>query len=258
MDETTEPVQPEGQGGEAASDAPYAEYLERIPEQVRADVEPVFKDWDANVTRRFQEHSEYKRSWEPFEQLGVNKLNPEDVQWGIEFRQLAENPQAVQQWYEQYAQQNGLTAEQAEELAEAVDPEISALKEQLASISQEVVPLLQWRDQQEQVRAQAEAKAEIDQQLADLKKQHGDFPVEMVEKFVANHIQSDPEHAIQLAYEDWTKFRAKIEKDYVQSKLDQPQAAEAGGTPATTPDPVSGLLEAGRIARERLKAERMG
>jgi uncharacterized protein YciW len=45
---------------ESESQAPYANYLAELPETVRSLVEPTFKKWDGDVTRRFQElHSEY-------------------------------------------------------------------------------------------------------------------------------------------------------------------------------------------------------
>src|SRR5438132_770700 len=66
---------------------------------------------------RFQDAADFRKSWEPYEQAGVNQFSPEQVQWGLEFMQALENPQAIQQWYEQYAQQNGLQAEQGQQPA---------------------------------------------------------------------------------------------------------------------------------------------
>src|ERR1035437_4068795 len=72
MAEDDEVVQPpEGQGDQSNS-SPYAEYLVRLPEEVRGDVEPVFRDWDAQTTRKFQDAAEYRKQWEPLEQEYVD------------------------------------------------------------------------------------------------------------------------------------------------------------------------------------------
>src|ERR1035437_4782758 len=76
MAEDDEVVQPpEGQGDQSNS-SPYAEYLDRLPEEVRGDVEPVFRDWDAQTTRKFQDAAKYRKQWEPLEQTGVSQRDP--------------------------------------------------------------------------------------------------------------------------------------------------------------------------------------
>jgi flagellar biosynthesis/type III secretory pathway chaperone len=260
MADEADVVQPdEGQGGGSEGTSPYAEYLERIPEEVRDQVEPVFRDWDANTTRRFQESSEFRKAWEPYEQIGVNQHDPEAVKWGLEMREAAiNNPQAVAEWYQQYAQQYGLNA--AEEQLEAiVDPDVERLvnerlQQQLGPIAEQLGPLLEWRDKQEQERAEKAAAADIERQLEELK--IGPEERARVEMFVPRHM-NDPEHAIQKAVEDFRNLQKQIESDWVKAKSEQPDGAERGGRPDGTPDPVNSLQEAGRIALERLRqAER--
>src|SRR6266702_3198402 len=63
--------------------APYAPYLEQIPESVRGVVEPVFKNWDAGVTQRFQQlHSQY--DWaEPWQEI-AQQYDPETVSQAVQ------------------------------------------------------------------------------------------------------------------------------------------------------------------------------
>jgi hypothetical protein len=50
------------------------EYLDRLPEEMRGDVEPIFKEWDANVTKRFQEAAEFRKTMEPLSDLGLTDI----------------------------------------------------------------------------------------------------------------------------------------------------------------------------------------
>ena len=259
-DDTVDPVQPEGQGGET-TDAPYAEYLSRIPEDARQHVEPVFKEWDSNVTRRFQEASEYRKAWEPFEQTGINQLPPQEVQELMQFRQMvAENPQAVQQWFNNYAQQAGLTpAEQKELEQEAfVDPDVQALVEQqlqqrLSPYEQKFQQFEQFMSRQQEQASLQHGQAEVDRQLSELKAKHPDANVEEFEPYVGKYVDSDPTHAIERGYSDYMALVAKIEKQMVKSKSEQPDAAESGGGTAASPEPVNSLEEAGKLALARLR-----
>lgn len=103
---TEDGVQPEGQG--AASGSPYGEYLSRIPEEQRGVVEPVFKDWDANVTRRFQEASEFRRQWEPYGDLGLTEYDPGYLQQLLQLGQLFNDQDSYKEWLQLQAQEAGL------------------------------------------------------------------------------------------------------------------------------------------------------
>lgn len=85
----TPPAANEGGG----SDVPYAEYLAKLPESVRPLVDPIFKEWDGNVTKKFQEiHGTYE-PWKPVTELGYQ---PQAVQQALMFAQaLEQNPAAV-------------------------------------------------------------------------------------------------------------------------------------------------------------------
>lgn len=260
-----DPVQPDsGQGGDATG-TPYQEYLDRIPEEVRGEVEPVFKEWDANYTRRSQEFADYKRGWEPFEQLGVNQRDPAAVQWAMQFVDALDDPNAIKSWYEQYAQERGLqpaAPAPADGEQEWIDPATTALVEQqlaaqLGPLARQVEEMSAWRSAQEQQRAETQALSEIKTQMDDLKAKHPDeFNADMVEKFVAPYIESDPEHAVQRAFSDWQTMRNQLEKDFLQSKANTPAAAESGGTAAAAPDGISTLKEAAAAAMEQLRANR--
>ena len=264
-------VQPdEGQGDSGGQGAaPYQEYLDRIPEEMRGEIEPVFKEWDANTTRRFQESAERQKQWEPYEELGITQLPVEEAQWLLQFRDAAlNNPQAVQQWWDEYAQQNGLTPQQAAEQQQpgqgvedffATDDQAVAklLDERLGPLQQQVEQFNQWREQQDYTARVAEAERYVEGQIEELQAKHpNEFDRELVEKLVGQYVESDPEHAVQRAFDDSRALIAQIEKRTLQGKANQPAPAESGGVAVSAPEDVKSLEEAGRIAIERLRADR--
>lgn len=269
-------VQPEaveGQGGESAegSQAPYADYLSRIPEEVRGDVEPVFRDWDANVTKRFQEASEYRKGWEPYEQIGVNQHDPATVQWALQFAQAAQHdPQSIQQWFENYAQERGLTPAQAaqeleqqsfEEMGGYGDPDAQRLEQllqqQLQPLQQQLQQMTQWQAQQEYGARMAQATQYVNSQMEELKSKHPDeFDEKLVEKLLPQYIETDPVNAVQRAFEDSRAIRNQIEHGFVKSKTNQPDPALSGGPADLTPPPVKSLKEAEKLAIQQFRADR--
>lgn len=95
------------------SNPAYAEYLSKIPEGFRGVVEPIFKEWDAGVNRRFEQvHSKY----EPYKFLAERQENPDDIRQAMEIqRLLVEDPKRV---YEALAEHFGSTPGQGQALDE--------------------------------------------------------------------------------------------------------------------------------------------
>lgn len=238
-DPNADAVQPEGQGGEGG-DTPYAEYLNRIPEDARGPAEEAFKAWDANTTQRFQEASEYKRGWEPYEQLGVRNHDPEALQEAINLAEVARNnPTQFWEWAQQYAQAQGLTPQQAADLASQDEYGLGSeqqiqqqLTQALTPIQQQMQELAAWRAEQEQQRQIAEIDAQLEATFKELEQKHPDeFNRDMVEALAYKYADPNrpPKDSVLQAFEEYRKFRGGLEKQFLQSKADAPQAPEAGG-----------------------------
>ncbi len=274
MPEYDDGVQPhEGQG--AAGDAPYAEYLNRIPEEVRGQVEPVFKEWDANTTRRFQEQAEYRKQWEPYEQLGVQNLSQDQVQWAMQFMSALDSPQTIKDWYQTYAQANGLSEaekQQQAQQAQQAQPDLASydqfggyedpaqiqnlLKEQLGPLQQELQALAAWRQQQDQQKQLQEAERLIESQKSDLRTKHPEeYNEEAISKLVAQYVSTDPLNAVPRAFADWQQIRGDIEKATLQSKVNQPPPPESGGVADGSPERITSLAQANVIALARLRGQ---
>lgn len=276
-DPATEPVQPEegqGGGGESAGDPPYADYLNRVPEEVRGDVAPVFHDWNSSVNRKFEEHAEYRKGWEPYEPLGINQRSPEEVQWALQLSQLAQqDPQGFQEWFQGYAQEHNLTPqEQAAQAADAPsldeffsgDPQqIQGLLDQrLSPLQQQLEQMNQRFEQQEFAAREAQARQYIDGQVAELRDQHLEsLPKDLRDKFesivethAARYIESDPANAVTRGWADFEALMNQLQTAALQQKVNQPAPAESGGVPALESDAPKSLKEAEAVARQQLRA----
>ena len=265
-DPAADPVQPEdaGQGGEGTGGTPYAEYLDRIPEDARGVAEEAFRAWDANYTRHQQEASEYRNQWEPFEQAGIRQYTPDHLSWALQVAQAAQNdPAALRTWLDQThgpLAPPEPTQPQADEFG-FQDPQqqLNALLEQrLAPFQQQMEQLAQWREAQEQQAALQSGQQVIDQQFGEIEAKHGKLDPETRELVEAiattKYADTDPMNAIPRAYRDYEAFVNQVEKRTLQGKVDQPKPPEGAGPPNSAPEKVTTLAEAGALAREQLRA----
>lgn len=186
--------------------APYTPYLEKLPESVRGLVEPVFREWDAGVTQRFQQlHSQF--GWaEPWQEI-AQEYDPETVSQSLMLLQsLSTDPEG---FYKALGETYGYTPAQAQQIVEQglqqqqgsqseLPPEIA---QRLSSFEQTLGTLAEGflsKQQQEEEAAEEQAFME---HLNQLRQTHGDFDLDYVITKVAAGM--DPEQAV-------TSYRALI------------------------------------------------
>lgn len=274
-----QPDQGQGDGGQTG-DLPYADYLSRLSDEVRGEAQPVFHDWNAHVNKQFEQHAEYRKGWEPYEQLGVNSKDPELVKWALEFAEAASsNPEAIRDWYGSYAQERGLTpaeaaAQAAEQPAEDysfLDPSLNldkVLGEKLGPLQQQLEQFAQWRADIEQQAQLEKIDQIIEQEIAALREQHGkDLPEGFDFKDTVNRFASpyatagaDPKQVVAKAWADFQAVANQLQTAALQAKVDQPAPAETAGVPDVSPPPLGkgqdALRAAQRIALEQLRQNR--
>ncbi|MDE2102251.1 MAG: hypothetical protein KGL39_33710 [Patescibacteria group bacterium] len=217
----------EGQGGAA----PYTDYLERFPEEHRELAESVFKEWDGSVTKRFQEHADFRRQMEPFQQFQGRQAD--ELKWGADFYDAASNnPQAVRDWYQEYAKTHGLEEALEPSADEGFeDPSLQALRQQLDPVAQQVQALTERFEQQDMQARLAEASQQIEAQMDTAKEKLGDlFNRDAIEGLVGKYIESDPTNAVERAAQDWERIANDQRAQALQGKVDTTSpAAETGG-----------------------------
>ena len=269
----TDGVQPDqGQGdvGQTSGGQPYADYLARVPDEVRGTVEPVFKDWNSHVNSRFEEHANYRKQWEPYEQAGVTRYSPQDIQAAFD---LLQNPDQLRSWAdEQYGPVQAPEQQQPQpefDLYGQPDQQQfeQLLESKLGPLSQELQQLAQWRQQQEQQAQIQQIQGVIDREIGMLQEKHAaNLPepirenfAETVERFAdkyANDPSLTPEQMVAKGWADFEALSNQLQTAALQDKVNQPAPAETGGRADLTPDSPKTLKEAGELALAQIRAGR--
>jgi hypothetical protein len=262
IDQGPEVVEPEATV--APQETSYADtFLKDIPDNDRPIVEKYVKDWDAGVTKRFQEvHSEYA-DYKPFKEQGYTQ---EDLGGALALAQaLEENPQGTLQLI---AEHYGITlGEAAQAVADATneqgqqqpvgappstgndaffnDPRFQQVQ-QIAETAAQI--LLSQKEQEEQ----AATDAKLDQTIKELHDKHGDFDEKWVLPMA--YQMGDFEAAV-------TAYKEMVNNILTQNNRPAPVVlGSGGGLPATGIDPtkldskgtkelVAGILEKANAER---------
>jgi hypothetical protein len=246
-DVTPSAVQPEeGQGQPTTS--LYDEALSSVPEEYREYVEPHFKKWDSTVNPKLQEFAEFRKRYEPYEDL--TEYDPDSLRAMIEWSNGLdpEDPDTFREALLSLAASNGidlLTTEDPD--AEPADPVLSKLEE-----------LDQWRQQQEEERERQQFEQEEGTRLLnewnEVQATHGkDFTEQEAEtlRALATKFAATEDEPIKAAYEFITQLRGSAENDLVTKAPKQPAPAEAGGRADTTAKPVDDFDQALKLHLER-------
>lgn len=257
MDPTaTGGVQP-GVGQGANGDAPYAEYLNRIPEEHRPLVEPIFKEWDGNVTKRFQEHAERLKAWEPYQEAGLDRYDPQTLTQLVEFAQQLSDPVAYRDWVAEQAARLGLVdaGDEGDMFGEddLLDPTVKSLLEQQAAQFNEQIEALKSQLGEFQTQAQRQAQQQLwEQQFAELAREHGELDRDVIEAFAARYAD-DPQNAIMRGFEDYQKLQGRIEQSLLNSKRNNTGGPSTLPGAAPPPKEPESLEEAEAMFRKRLE-----
>lgn len=270
MAEGVQPAPNEGEGqGTQPNEAEglYQQFLDGIPEQFHGTLTERLKAQDADVTKRFQSHSE---TWKPYEDLGVNEVDPEALggllTLGQAFEAAAggdkEAQQAVQEWVGENLDflggNEGSEGEpNGEESLFDLSPE--KLQELVGSqITDAVSPLLERLDQQDQEKATNEIESEISEGLSTLKEQNPNLDDDDLNDILILGSQVAPkaqsvEEVLSAGFDKFQSLVAKGENGLFGQKLNQPVPAEAGGTPNTSAPQITSFADAEKSAREKLR-----
>lgn len=97
----TENVGQQQQGGK-----PYDQYLQRIPESLRPTVQPIFDEWDANTTRRFQDLNGQISQYQPYQEY-FDQYEAEAIGQAIQLAESLSSEEGARALYEQLTQMFG-------------------------------------------------------------------------------------------------------------------------------------------------------
>lgn len=233
--------------------------LNSVPEHLREHVTPILKQIEGNVTRRFQQHADQAKAWEPYQNLGLNELDPQEVQELIQFRQLAQDPDAFKEWYDRVGEEYGYNqGSDPDELDDFGDGFAGMNEQQIEAMIQErVQQAMEPMDQQlqeQQWEQQVEAEHEsIEAELDDLGITDTD---ERTAVLTWAYPYGDDPEGISKGYQDYQKFVGSVEQRFVKSKTGTPSPALNGGRADTAPQNITDYGEAKAAAMEMLRKAR--
>lgn len=158
--------------------------LSVLPEQFHSVVTPHFQQWDQSAQQRIEKANSDLKQFEAYQPFVEHGISPEDLGQGLQLmQQINENPQAV---YQALGEAYGLTAGQVQDAIESdgeeeddeepqnfQDPRVDQLQQGFDLIAQNLLD-------QHQQKVDAEAEAELDQNLKALHEKHGDFDEQYV------------------------------------------------------------------------------
>lgn len=225
--------------------------LNSVPEDYRPHVEKIAKEIDANVTRKFQEAAQYKSQWEPYEQLGINEYEPEQLEQLLTFAEIANDPDSFKEWWTNVGNEYGFM-EQNDDVDDIdVDDDNDPAELVEALLEEKLGPLYQKELEREEQARIAEAEEMIDREVAALKEQHGDFNEDIIYKLALAHEGND---AIQKAFQEYQELVSNTEKQTVTDKSNPPVVPEGPGAANTNQNVPTNFDEASAMAKERMKA----
>ncbi len=249
-------VQPEGQGSESTDALGDFYDLNSVPEEQRQFVEPILKDVQSNVNKKIEQ---LNSQWKPYQELGVNEIDPALMEELVNIAQIADDEEALQEWWNQLGTERGWNAQTDTGDLEDVDLEDDDITpediEQFQAAIQEAIdsrtaPLYEREAQREQEQMVAEADQQIGQQLDALKKEHGEFNEKAVCKLALGY---DGEDAIQKGFEEYQSLIQDAQNGVFESKGNAPAPPEGPGSADTSAPRITSFADAKAAAIQRMK-----
>lgn len=251
------PEQAENEGGGGLYD------LDSVPQELREHLQPHLKAIEGNVTRKFQEYSEKLKPWEPYEELGLRDIPPEQVQQLLDFAELAQDQEKFAEWWKGVGEQLGLTESltKPDDEFDFDDDELEGLTPEKVQelvekqVAERVTPLIQQQEAQREAQAEAEAMQEIQGKLSTLAEGYdGELDTDAVLQLAYAYLDDDPENAIERGFEDFKRLVGAGEARLLAEKTKQPQTPEPGGAADTSAPRITTFEDAKAAAKERFKA----
>jgi hypothetical protein len=257
-------VQPTpGQGGDGGTPTAVESYLQSVPEDAREHVAPYLKEAEKHVNSRLQEAAEFKRTWEPYQNVeSLSQYPPEQLAELLAWhQQVSASPDAYQEWLAEQAKQAGLTpAEQnavieAEQDGELTHEEIEKLIQQ--QTEERVAPLQERLEQWETERVidteAATIRSELDRIQTENKiKLTPDQEAVIIDLGIP---YEDDEKWVQAGFDRFKEITTEGQRAFVEEKANQPQAPLAAGGVERF-KPARTWAEAAEQAKGRIRAER--
>lgn len=232
----------------------HEQFVSSAPEHLRDAARELVPHWDQYVQRQFTDAADYRKGWEPYEQLGINELEPQELQELLEFRDVLSNEDSFRQWYNDIGDILSEGQEQDPD-DEYADPQIKALQQQVQEMSQVLQGFTQQQQLQQQQQEFQQTAMQVRQELDELKKNNPNLSEEDEDYICTLALKYDSSDAIQRGFQDFQKLMGRAENGVFNQKTDPALrvAPVSGGNNDNSVEAVTTFEQAARAARERLR-----
>ena len=235
--------------------------LDSVAPEIRDEVAPHLKAIEGNVTKKFQEAADYRKQWSPYEEIGINELEPDQIKGLLDFANMAKDPEQFSGWWKAAGDEMGLfdkfgSQEDPDlELEDDLSPEkVAELVEK--QLAEKLGPVEQTLQQQEQDRKAAQANEEVADAMKSIRGENtslfeGDEEHQKtVEQRIARLAYSysddnslSPSEMIQKGFEDYKEMIGQGEKGLFDDKSNQPKPPEGAGGADTSPEKIASFSD---------------
>lgn len=228
----------EGQATDQSSSPLWDSYLSEneIPEPAHQYVRDALKYHDGLATKKFQEASEYRKRWEPYEKIdGFNEWEPDKLAQALPLIAALDDEDQAYDVVRRMAVHLGLIDEDDDEPLDGeafIDGDDTLDDEPPAWFRQQFEPVQQFVQTMQEQQQQTAAQAYIDESFSTIEAEVGRklSAEEMADvreraEGYARRGDTDP---IAAAWQAHKGFRTQVEREFIGRKRDEPGRAEVG------------------------------
>lgn len=218
------------------------------------------QEWNQGVQSEFQKRADAMKQWEPYKNIGVHEVEPDELADLLELREVLSDKERLAAWHkalgEQINLQNGQQQQpppnqQSQGLTE------ESIKEMFSGMLNEALGPFQQRFQkQDESERVQEARTRIDSDLKSIDPENkltDDIKNTICQLSLAYADSESGETGIAKGFADYQKLVGATEQNMFNSKANQPNPAVPPGSPATNQSPVTTYQDAKAAALERIR-----
>lgn len=251
------------QGGEATESGDLYD-INSVDPEYREHFAPHLKAVQSNVEKQFRDHAEFRKGWEPYEELGLRDMDPTAVKQLLDFAQLANDPEQFDGWLKNAAEERGILGDNGAEdlgLDEIDDLSPEKIKELVA---EQTTPIQEALEEQAKEQAVAKAEEEVTGTLKQIRDENPDLPEnaeEAIEKLA--YVYSDDsrlsvDDLLAKGFEDYKSLVGQGEKGLFAQKTEQPPPAEGAGAAAMGDEKITSFDDPRLRERVLTKLQKAG
>lgn len=225
--------------------------LEEVPQEYRQYIDPIISEINKNAGNKINEYSEQAKQWEPYEELGVNQLEPEIVGQLMGILEMMgkaeEDPSELEGWYKELGEHFGFDkepeAEEKEYDGSEENEEFSKkdLQELIAQTVQEnIAPFQQTQESFIEKEGLEEAETLLNKELETIAEEFGvkELSSDVQEGICTFALKHEGEGAALKGAKEYQEMIEAAQGKIFDAASEAPKVPEGPGTPNTNAEPI--------------------